>query len=77
MKRTCNIGAKGKFFRLSIGLMSIITGISLLTLLNFNLIISNEMYVIGIFSILGGIFSVWEAKEGWCIVRAIGIKTPF
>lgn len=77
MQRTCNIGAKGKFLRLSLGLMSMFAGISTLTLLNLDFIVSDKMFILGIISIFGGIFSIWEAREGWCVVRAIGIKTPF
>tara|TARA_B100001142_G_scaffold223907_1_gene222045 strand:+ start:64 stop:297 length:234 start_codon:yes stop_codon:yes gene_type:complete len=77
MQRTCNIGAKGKFLRLSLGLMSMFAGISLLTLSNLDFIVSDKIFILGIISILGGLFSIWEAREGWCVVRAIGIKTPF
>ena len=77
MQRTCNIGAKGKFIRLSLGLMSMFAGISLLTLANLDFIVSDKIFILGIISILGGLFSIWEAREGWCVVRAIGIKTPF
>ena len=77
MQRTCNIGAKGKFLRLSLGLMSMFAGISLLTLSNLDFILSDKIFILGIISILGGLFSIWEAREGWCVVRAIGIKTPF
>ncbi len=77
MQRTCNIGAKGKFLRLSLGLMSMLAGISLLTLSNLDFIVSDKIFILGIISILGGLFSIWEAREGWCVVRAIGIKTPF
>tara|TARA_B100001559_G_C16457246_1_gene602197 strand:+ start:212 stop:385 length:174 start_codon:yes stop_codon:yes gene_type:complete len=24
----------------------------------------------------GGLFTIWEARAGWCIVRAMGFKTP-
>ena len=27
-------------------------------------------------STFGGAFAIFEARKGWCIVRAIGIKTP-
>ena len=27
-------------------------------------------------AIFGGAFAIWEARVGWCIVRAIGFKTP-
>ena len=25
---------------------------------------------------LGGVFALFEARRGWCAVRALGIKTP-
>jgi len=25
----------------------------------------------------GGAFTVFEARAGWCVVRAMGFKTPF
>ncbi len=77
MQRTCNIGAKGKFLRLSLGFMSMFAGISLLTLAHLDFIVWDKIFILGIISILGGLFSIWEAREGWCVVRAIGIKTPF
>jgi len=77
MKRTCNIGAKGKLLRFTLGLGSVFTGILLISLYNFNIIISEYTLTMGIMAITGGSFAIWEAKEGWCLVRAIGIKTPF
>ena len=77
MERECNIDAKGKLFRFTIGIFSILSGIIVISLFNFNIFISEEILIMGVFSIVGGLFSIWEAREGWCIVRAIGIRTPF
>jgi hypothetical protein len=77
MDRKCNIDAKGKLFRFTMGIFSILSGIVIISLFNFNMLISEEILVMGFFSIIGGLFAIWEAREGWCIVRAIGIKTPF
>jgi hypothetical protein len=27
-------------------------------------------------SFFGGAFAVFEARAGWCVIRAMGIKTP-
>ena len=77
MERKCNIDAKGKLFRFTIGMFSVISGIVIISLFNLNIFISEEILLMGIFSIIGGLFAIWEAREGWCIVRAIGIRTPF
>jgi len=77
MERKCNIDAKGKLFRLTIGIFSVFSGIVIISLFNLNIFISEEILMMGLFSIIGGLFAIWEAREGWCIVRAIGIRTPF
>lgn len=77
MERKCNIDAKGKLFRFTIGMFSVISGIVIISWFNLNIFLSEEILLMGIFSIIGGLFAIWEAREGWCIVRAIGIRTPF
>ena len=32
-------------------------------------------YLMAAGSIGGGAFAMWEARMGWCVVRALGIKT--
>tara|TARA_B100001996_G_C18474928_1_gene521489 strand:- start:375 stop:608 length:234 start_codon:yes stop_codon:yes gene_type:complete len=77
VERNCNIGSKGKLFRLIIGLLLVSVGIVLVSLFNYDVLISYTALTIGLMSIMGGLFAIWEAREGWCVVRAIGIKTPF
>jgi|TARA_B100001094_G_scaffold332255_1_gene403545 hypothetical protein len=77
VERNCNIDSKGKLFRLIIGLLSVSGGIVLVSLFNYDVLISYTALTIGLMSIMGGLFAIWEAREGWCVVRAIGIKTPF
>jgi len=77
VERNCNIGSRGKLFRLIIGLLSVSGGIVLVSLFNYDVLISYTALTIGLMSIMGGLFAIWEAREGWCVVRAIGIKTPF
>ena len=77
MERECNIDAKGKLFRLTVGIFSVFSGIVIISLFNLNIFISEGILIMGLFSIRGGLFAIWEAREGWCLVRAIGIRTPF
>ena len=72
----CNIGAKGKLARLVTGIMAI--GFALvLALLIVVGALSSTLWWYGVAAIaFGGAFAIWEARAGWCIVRAIGIKTP-
>tara|TARA_X000001036_G_scaffold434470_1_gene473887 strand:+ start:4019 stop:4246 length:228 start_codon:yes stop_codon:yes gene_type:complete len=72
----CNIDAMGKAVRLRLGILAVIAGglISVgFILLNFNFGIE---WIIPLGIIAGGAFSMFEGWAGWCVVRAIGIKTP-
>lgn len=76
MQMTCNIDAKGKLFRLVTGIISCSFGIILFILISTNVITSSVYLLPALGSIIGGLFAVWEARAGWCIVRSLGIKTP-
>ena len=77
MALECNIDAQGKAFRLAIGIASVIGGIALSMLLATNLIPYPILWLGVAGSIVGGAFSIWEARAGWCVVRALGFKTAF
>jgi len=72
----CNIDAVGKAVRLKLGIMAVIAGMimsAVFILLDINLGIE---WIIPLGIIGGGTFSMIEGWAGWCVVRAIGIKTP-
>jgi hypothetical protein len=75
MALTCNIGAAGKAFRLKIGIASVLGGLLLTALMLFGILSSPIFWLPIAGSILGGAFSMWEARVGWCVVRAMGIRT--
>jgi len=75
MALTCNIGAAGKAFRLKIGIASVCGGLLLATLMLFDILSSPIFWFPVAGCVLGGAFSIWEARAGWCIVRAMGIRT--
>jgi len=75
MALECNIGAAGKAARLRLGLLGVAGGVALGILTAVGFLPSIAWWgVLG--SIAGGSFSMWEARAGWCIVRAMGFKTP-
>ena len=72
----CNIGEKGKAARLKLGIFAVIcSGILALTLL-MGVFEGTFLWLAVAGSAFGGAFSIWEARAGWCIVRAMGFKTP-
>ena len=77
MARECNIGAKGKFVRLVGGSISVFAGIVALLLIVFGILPENILTnasVVGLFA--GGALGIYEGRSGWCIARAMGIRTP-
>ena len=75
MPLTCNIDARGKLVRLIYGVVFLLTGIALLffwTLPSGGAI----SWIVTVALIIGGAFAIFAAHAGWCVVRAMGFKTP-
>ena len=72
----CNIDGKGQVARFLGGLASIVGALVLAALL------ATETFTFGFGwyavagAVFGGAFAIWEARAGWCVVRALGIRTP-
>ena len=65
MAFVCNIDSRGKAFRLRIGIIALAIGI----------IDIKYAWLVPIGIISGGLFSIFEARMGWCVVRALGFRT--
>lgn len=72
----CNIGQKGRLARLYTGIIAIAFGLALALLTYLSVVPATLGWIVVAGSIFGGAFAIFEARKGWCIVRAIGIKTP-
>ena len=72
----CNIGAKGKAVRLKMGILALGFAVLLAALVILGLLSSPLWwYPVGGIA-FGGVFAIFEARAGWCIIRAMGFKTP-
>jgi|TARA_B110000444_G_scaffold261258_1_gene312147 hypothetical protein len=72
----CNIDARGKVARFVSGVGSIAAGLIVATLLVTDTVTLGIGWL-GVAGLtLGGAFAIYEARAGWCIVRAMGIRTP-
>jgi uncharacterized membrane protein HdeD (DUF308 family) len=75
MALTCNIDRKGRLARLISGILLLILGI----VLAFAWALPNASWLawmIVAVTIAGGLFQIFEAWKGWCVMRAMGFKTP-
>ena len=75
MPLPCNIDAKGKAVRLIWGTLLLIGGAILLVLwpLRHGGAVA---WIVSIAVMLGGAFAIFESRAGWCVVRAVGFRTP-
>ena len=71
----CNIDARGKAARLKLGIGVTIWGLILGVLTFIAILPSTIGWIITACTIAGGLFAIWEARMGWCVVRAMGFKT--
>ena len=72
----CNIGAKGKAARLKMGILAMVFAI-VLAILVIAGVLSSALWWYPVAAItFGGAFSIFEARAGWCVIRAMGFKTP-
>ena len=72
----CNIDRKGRLARLYTGIIAIAFGIAIALLTYLNVLPASLGWLAVAGSVFGGAFAIFEARKGWCIARAIGIKTP-
>jgi uncharacterized membrane protein len=72
----CNIDAKGKRIRLLYGILLLILGIAL-ALLWAHHSASPLRWIVSIAVITAGAFAIFEARKGWCAIRAMGFRTPY
>jgi hypothetical protein len=75
MSLTCNIDARGKAARLRIGIGAFIIGVVLLFAWAIPTGTGLAWGITGSLLFTAG-FSIFEARAGWCAVRAMGFRTP-
>lgn len=63
----CNIDARGKAARLISGILTCIFAVVAWWLWG---------WIVGVVLLVFGAFQIFEARAGWCVVRAMGFKTP-
>lgn len=75
MAFTCNIDRKGRIARLIYGVTFLAVGGALAWFWALHSE-STARWIIAASCAAAGAFGVFESLKGWCIMRAIGVKTP-
>ena len=75
MTLQCNIDARGRVVRLVYGIVLVVVGIAMALLWALPRGTAWP-WVVSALVMAGGAFAVFEARAGWCVIRAMGFKTP-
>jgi len=70
----CNIDQRGARYRLAWGLMNLAAAVLLAALALWLRLW--WLWIIAAVCLAGGILAIYESRKKWCIMRAMGIKTP-
>lgn len=72
----CNIDARGKAARLKMGIATVVIAVIVAIIALLNVVTGTWPWIVAaILGVMGG-FAIFEARAGWCVVRAMGFKTP-
>ena len=72
----CNIDARGRAARLRLGMTGVGAGLVLAPTFYVTGVDLGLVWLIPLGAIGGGGFAIFESWAGWCIVRAMGFRTP-
>ncbi len=72
----CNIDARGKAARMAGGLATLAGAAGLAALLALDVVAVPFGWYAVAAAVAGGAFAIYEARAGWCVIRAMGFKTP-
>ena len=76
MALECNIDERGKAARLIGGIFALFAGLVSVVFAATGVVDQQLGWVVSGGLIFGGVFAIFEARAGWCVVRALGFKTP-
>jgi hypothetical protein len=71
----CNLDARGKRIRLVGGLVSLFIGVVLAALALTSVLAAWWAWTLAVAALAVGALLIYEARAGWCVLRAMGIKT--
>lgn len=75
----CNIDSKGRALRFFTGVLAMLGGgLAYLILMMEVIPVPESIGTLGVLAMfIGGAFAIFEAKAGWCVVRALGFRTRY
>lgn len=75
MALECNIDERGRKFRSRLGTLLVALGLGFESALLISRVGHHVLWPVSAGFIIGGVFSIFEARMGWCAFRALGFRT--
>lgn len=72
---TCNINARGKAVRLVMGCLGVLMALGILALIGSGLWTDYLAWALAASLLVAGGFMIFEGAAGWCVLRALGLRT--
>ena len=72
----CNLDARGKSIRLISGSIVLVIGVGLAVVVAMGWLTGWWLWAVAAGLIVAGAFQIYEGWCGWCVLRAMGFKTP-
>lgn len=73
----CNIDQKGRRVRTGWGVLMLLACLAAGGAGWFGMLGPGWAWGLGLLFLAAALFAFYEARKGWCAVRAMGFKTPF
>ena len=71
----CNINRRGRVVRFYSGLFDLAIAIGFSLVAYLGMVASWGYVAAGVLAVIG-VFTLFEAMRGWCVLRAMGFRTP-
>lgn len=71
----CNIDSRGRKARILSGIICCVAALILAAIAYLKFEIVSWLGAVSLFILAAGGFQIFEGAKGWCIARAVGIKT--
>lgn len=73
--KQCNINTRGKAVRLICGLIFVLLAGAIAVLITFGIVDGAWLWMAALVLFSSGAFALYEGWSGWCLLRAMGVKT--
>ncbi|QNN22815.1 hypothetical protein HED60_11230 [Planctomycetales bacterium ZRK34] len=72
----CNIDKRGRMARAVWGIVMLLGAVAMVVCAVAGFLSGWWVWVVAAALLVAGLFGLYEARKGWCMMRAMGFRTP-